>query len=810
VLQDLRFALRLIAKERGFAAAAIVVLALGIAVNATGFTLVSGVFLRERSLRDAAQVYALSWRQGNSGRVGLSSLDFEDWRAQSRSFALLAGISNETMNVSDDRELPQQAFGARVTADAFAVFEQQPMIGRVFTPDDERKGAAPVAIIAHHLWRNRYQDDPETLGATLRINGTPTTIVGVMPDGIRFPGNAEVWTPFIPSAAQESRSNRPLRVFARLKADVSRREAEAEAATIAQRLMTTYPDETKEFTGLAIETIPERFVGGPARPMFLTLMVAVSFVLLIACANVANLLLSRSVYRAREVAMRMALGATRLRIVRQLLIESIVLGGAGGALGLMLAYGGVRLFDAAVLDPTRPYFIVFSVDYGIAAYVAAVCVLTAIIAGLAPALHVSRANSSDVLKEGARGSSGGLRARWFSNAMVVSQLALTVILLAGAGLMVRSFYNLRSADNGYRAERVLAMRLQLPTTKYATPDTRRAFYEQLESRLATIAGVEAAAMTSAVPPAKNEERRIEIDGRAPAEQPPVVSVVRIGATFLDVLDRRMLRGRSLQSSDAESATQGVLVNERLARRLFADEDPIGRHLRFVQRASSTLPAQPAAAAPWRTIVGIAPTIRHSDAEDPEPDAVVYVPYAAEPPIGSWLVVRTALPPGSVFNDIRRAVQALDRDQPVYALQTIDDFLRERRWPYTAFGGAFAIFAIVALILSSVGLYALLAYAVTQRTQEIGVRMAIGARRSHVSWLFLKRGLTQVAVGLILGLAGAAAMSGVLRNVLVGVTPGDPWTFTGVTVVLAIVAIAACLVPVRRATQIDPLHALRQE
>ena len=809
MLQDLRFALRLIAKERAFSAAAIVALALGIGVNATGFTLVSGVFLRERSLRDADQVYALSWRVGTSGRFALSHPDFEDWRAASRSFAYLAAVASETMNVSDDRELPEQVLGARVTTDAFAVFEQQPLLGRAFAPDDQRKGAAPVAIIAHQIWRKRYREDPAVLGATLRINGTPATIVGVMPSGIRFPGNAEVWTPFIATPAQESRSNRPLRVFARLKADVSRREAEAEAAAIAQRIIAAYPDDMKDFSGMFVESIPERFVGGPARPMFLALMVAVSFVLLIACANVANLLLSRSVYRAREVAMRMALGATRARVVRQLLVESIVLGGAGGAVGLVLAYVGVRLFDAAVIDPSRPYFIVFSVDHTIAGYVAAVCVLTAIISGLAPALHVSRTNSNDVLKEGARGSVGGLRARWFSGAMVVSQLALTVILLAGGGLMVRSFYNLRSADNGYRAEQVLAMRLQLPNTKYATADARRAFYEQLESRLGAIAGVESAAVTTAVPPSKNEERRLEIDGRPPDPQPPIVSVVRIGPRFLDVVDRGLLRGRAFQPSDAASGSEGVFINEKLARQFFANDDPIGRRLRFVQ-AQRSGPASPAPPAPWRIIVGITPTIRHSAPEDVEPEPVVYLPYAQEPPTGAWVMVRTALPPGSVSNDIRRAVQRIDRDQPVFAIQTIDDVLRERRWPYTAFGGAFAIFALTALFLSSVGLYALMAYSVTQRTQEIGVRMAIGARAGHVSWLFLKRGLSQLAIGLTLGLAGAFALSGVLRSVLVGVTQGDPLTFVGVSAVLTIVAIAACLLPLRRALRIDPLDALRQE
>ena len=809
MLQDLRFALRLLAKERWFSAAAIVALALGIGVNATGFTLVSGVFLRERSLVEANQVYVLSWRRGVSDGSTLSHLDFEDWRAQSRSFAYLAAVIQDTMNISDDRELPEQRFGARVTADAFAVFDQQPLFGRVFTPGDQRKGAEPVAIIAEHIWRTRYRGEPSVLGTTLRINGTPATIVGVMPEGLRFPNNAEVWTPFIPTPAQESRTNRPLLVFGRLKADVSRRTAETEADGIARRLIAAYPDDTKDLTGALLHSVPERFVGGPARMMFLVMLAAVSFVLLIACANVANLLLSRSVFRAREVAMRMALGATRVRVVRQLLVESVVLAGAGGAIGLVLAYGGVRLFDASVLDRTRPYFIVFSVDYAIFAYVAAVCVLTAIVAGIAPALHVSRANSHEVLKEGGRGSVGGLRTRWFSGAMVVSQLALTIILLTGAGLMVRSFHNLRSADNGYSSEHLLAMRLQLPNAKYGTADARRAFYDQLEARVGAIAGLESVAITTTVPPTKSEERRLEIDGRPPVERPPPVAVVRIGARFFDVLGRRLLRGRAFQPSDAAPGSEGVIVNERLARQLFANEDPIGRRVRFftaLPRAGQ--PAPPAQ--PWRLIVGISPTIRHSAAEALEPDPVVYVPYSYEPPTGAWVMARTALTPASVFEDVRRTVQTIDRDQPVFTIQTIDEMLQERRWPYTAFGGAFAIFAAIALILSSVGLYALMAYSVTQRTQEIGVRMAVGARGRHVSWLFLKRGLVQLAIGLTLGLAGAFAVSGVLRRVLIGVTPGDPFTFVGVAALLTAVAIAACLLPVRRATRIDPLVALRQD
>ena len=351
---------------------------------------------------------------------------------------------NETVNLSDDRGLPERAQHALVLGDAFAVFGQQPLTGRGFTAADERQGAPAVAIIAHHIWQNRYAEDPAAIGSTLRVNGVPAIIVGVMPAGIRFPGNAEVWTPFIPTPDQARRSNRSLTVFARLIPGISRRQAETEATAIAQRAIAAYPDDTRELFSMALESVPDRFVGSGPRTMFLAMMGAVSFVLLIACANVANLLLARSATRAREMALRMALGATRLRVTRQLLVESVLLGCAGAVPGLLLAYAGVRLFDASVLDSSRPYWIVFTINYVVFAYVAAVGVVTAVLAGLAPALHLSRRNNSEALNEGARGSVGSLRMRWFSGAIVVAQLALTIVLLAGAGLMVRSFYNLRS------------------------------------------------------------------------------------------------------------------------------------------------------------------------------------------------------------------------------------------------------------------------------------------------------------------------------------------------------------------------------
>ena len=536
------------------------------------------------------------------------------------------------------------------------------------------------------------------------------------------------------------------------------------------------------------------------------MMAAVFFVLLIACANVANLLLSRSVYRAREVAMRMALGATRPRIIRQLLVESIVLGGAGGALGLLLAYGGVRLFDAAVLDPTRPYWIVFAVDFTVFGYVAAVCILTAVVAGLAPALHVSGTNSNDVLREGARGSVGSPRARWFSGAMVVAQLALTIILLAGAGLMMRSFHNLRSADNGFSAEHLLVMRLQLPLSKYTTADSRRSFYEALESRLSAIAGVEAVAITTAVPPSNNEGWRLEVDGHESTGQLPVVSVVRIGSRFFDVLQRGVVRGRSFQSVDSAPGSEGVLINERLARQFFAGEDPIGRRVQFCPgathrgRSSTALahdrrhqPRDPAQlSAGHRTGSRRLRSIRPRAAARRESNAAHRTSRC----------LATSRDPARGANDRSGSTRVRNPDDgravagTALAVHSFRWCVRNLRRDC-----ARALFG-----------RAVHPHGVCGDPADAGDWCAHGDRRSQRAraWLFLKRGLVQLAIGAALGLAGALALSGALRAVLVDVTPGDPLTLLGVTVVLMCVATAACLVPVRRATRMDPLAALRKE
>jgi predicted permease len=791
MLKDLRFALHLIAKERWFSGVAIVALALGIGVNATVFTLVNAVLIKGLPFKDSGQLYMLSSQRQSQSRGG-------------------------SVSFADDRAAPQQARAALVTANTFSLLQQPPLLGRDFSPQDERSGAESVAILGYTLWKTRYASEPGILRRSVRIDGKPATIIGVMPENMLFPSDTELWTPLVPEAEQQSRGARFFQVFGRMRPDVTRPQAQAEFTSIAARLASAYPDTNKEFTRIAIETFNERFNGGQIRVVFLAMMGAVGFVLLIACANVANLLLSRSAHRSREIAVRIALGATRWRVVRQLLIESIVLGCFGGLIGLALAVVGVRLFDNAVSGTGKPYWIIFTMDYTVFAFLAAVCVLTGILFGLAPALQVTRTNVNEVLKEGGRGNAGGVRARWLSGTMVVLELALTLVLLVGAGLMVRSFLKIYTLDLGIRTANLMTMRMQLPEVKYPTPETRRAFYDRLAPRLASIPGADSVALTTAVPPFGAGRRGLDIEGRPVRkadEEAPQIVVVTISPGFFETAGVQLLRGRVFRDTDGAAGSETIIINQRLASQYFKGEDPIGRRIRFAERPS--VPGQLAPSTPrqpevWRTIVGICPSLRHSNPQDSDPAPAAYIPYRQDPPAGVTLLVRSRLDAGSIMNLVRREVQAVDQDQPVVTVQTLDQMLAQSMWPYRVFGSLFAIFAAIALVMSAVGLYAVMAYSVTQRTPEIGVRMALGAEGRRVSWLILKRGLLQLALGLTLGLAGAFGLSRVLRTLLVQISPTDPVTFVSITIILTAVAITACIVPARRATRVDPLIALRAQ
>jgi predicted permease len=812
MLQDLRFALRLLVKERWFSAVAIVALSLGIGLNATVFTLVNAVLIRGLPFKESQDLYMLGWQHKRGGRNNVSYPEFKDWREQSKVFTGLAGWTNLSMTISDDRGLPEQARAAYLTANGFSVVGQPLLLGRDFGPQDEKRGTDRAVIIGYRIWRNRYAGDPGIVGKLTRVNGEPAVIVGVMPEGMMFPQNTEIWAVFIPTEQQERRTSRGLNVFGRVRPGGSRREAIAELNTLAGRMKTEYPKDYEELTGASIETFNERFNGGPIRAVFLAMMGAVAFVLLIACANVANLLLSRSASRAREVAVRLALGATRWRVVRQLLVEAVLLGSIGGLLGLGIAVFGVRAFDAAVTDSGKPYWIQFTIDYTVIGFLAGICVLTSVLFGLAPALHVSRTNVHGVLKEGGRGNAGGGRVRWLTGTMVVVEVALTLVLLVGAGLMIRSFLNLYRIDIGMRMERLMTMQLQLGGDKYQKPEARRAFYEQLQPRLAAIAGVEHVALTTSVPPFGLGRRPIEFDGRPvpKIEDAPNVGNVTITPGFFDVVGASITRGRGFTESDGATGAEYLVINEQMAAEHFKGEDPVGKRIKFMQFPTPEgQPAPPPAV--WRTIVGVVRTVRHSQLQDADSLSVFYAPVRQDPPGFISVMIRSAVSPETIMTAVRKEVQAIDPDQPVFNLRTMDQAMQAQMWPYRVFGTLFTIFAFIGLLLSAVGLYAVMAYAVTQRTQEIGVRVALGAQGNQVTWMVLKRGLFQLGLGLAFGLAGGFFAGRALPSrILVQTTATDPWTFVAITLLLSLVAITACVVPARRAMRVDPLVALRAE
>ena len=808
LLQDLRFAGRLMLKDKWLSAAAILAIALGIGANTMGFSIINAAFIRGFNFERAEELHSISWRPTRGRRLPSAVLDFEDWRSQSRSFTSIGAAAFGAINISDDHAAPEQTQGSRVTANLFDVLGQRPLLGRTFVEGEDRRGADAVVIIGYDIWTNRFARDPDVIGRILRINGSPATIVGIMPDGMKFPDNSELWLPFIPTDAQMTREIRPLNVFGRLAPGVTKEQAATEIDGIAQRIIKAHPNQARNVVGGQVETLIERFLGGAAPRMFTVIMGAVIFVLLIACANVANLLLSRASYRSREVAVRYALGATRWRVVRQLLIESVALASLGGIAGLALAGFGVRAFDSAIQATGAPYWLRFTIDYRVLLYVAGICVATGVIFGLAPALQVSRDNAHDTLKEGARGTAGNRRAGRLGGVMVVAELALTIVLLCGAGLMLRSFMALYAVPAGFDINGLSRMQMQLPPSNYPDADARRRFFDQLLPKVEAIPGVERAAITTAVPPLDHEEWRVIIAGSPHVEDDrrPFVSTVSVSPRYFETLGVGVTRGRGIEIADGAPGSANVVINQLMADRFFPGENPIGRQLRFVPRADEPdAPPQP-----WRTIVGVVPTFPQGNSNDVFRNTVVYLPFLNLPDRTSSLMIRSALPPASVMAAVRSIVRSIDADQPVFSIETVEQVFANERSIYRIFATLFAVLASIGLVLSAVGVYGVIAYAVTQRTQEIGVRVAIGAGRWDVAWLFLRRGLMQIAIALAIGLPAAVALGAVAQLRLVAIEPTDPVTMVGITVLMAAVALIACVVPARKAAKVDPLTALRAD
>ncbi|HKV26770.1 MAG TPA: ABC transporter permease, partial [Candidatus Acidoferrales bacterium] len=812
LLQDARYALRTLRKSPGFTAVAVLTLALGIGANATVFIIADAILFKNLPFADSDRVLYISSVNREAGRGrGESYPDYLYLRSRTHSFEALAAFSGDDVDVSDKGSIPTQVRGDSLTSNAFSVIGQRPMIGRDFLPEDVRPGATPVVILAHNLWQSRYHQNPSIVGRTIRINNVPAVIIGVMPAGINFPRGDQLWVPLIPTGNWQKREYRGLTVFGRLAPGASLASARAELTTLARDLESAYPVTNKKI-GVQVETYNDYFTSRDTRLIYLALLGAVAFVLLIACANVANLLLARATGRVREVSIRVALGARRARVIRQLLVESLILATHGGVLGSLLGFWGVRLFRETIIPGDAPAYLAFSIDYRVFAYLLAVTVLTGILFGLAPALRLSRLDINTTLKEGGPGAGRNLRARFLSTVLVVGQIALAFVLLVGAGLMIRSFLNMTRTPIGANTNNILSMDIILRPAKYPTPQTQISFHEQLKARLLALPGIESVAMASNFPGDGWTDFVYELEG-SPAVDPrklPRVGGVIVSPSYFQVLDIRSVRGRVFTDLDGVSGVPVVVANKSFATISWPNEEPLGKRLRLIMPPLSTPNAPASVPQAWLTVVGIVPDIVQSDSSEGAHDPLIYIPYRQLPQREMVVGARTIVPPGTLSNAFRREVLTTDPELPVTDLRTLDALLRERAWPWRIYGSMFSIFAAIAFLLASVGLYAVIAHSVSQRTQEIGIRMALGASPRGILLMVLRQGVLQLLIGLVLGLAASLGLTQALGDMLIGVKPFDPLTFLSLALVLSLAALLGCAIPARRAMRVDPMVALRHE
>jgi putative ABC transport system permease protein len=811
LFRDVRFAARLLFKDRWFTLMAVVVLALGIGANNAVFTIVNAVLLRSLPLPKPDQIVFVGTKDNQGRDMGVSLRDFEDWQRSAKTMSAMSWVFSGSFNVGNEGLTPDLIPGCYVSANFFKMLGVPPARGRDFTPAEDTQGSPLVVMISDTLWRHRYSGDSAIVGKTIRIGDLPGTIVGVMPEDMHFPFNADLWIPvgaMTPALYQQPRQARGYFAVGRLADGVTVVQSRSELQAIGKRLAEQYPATNRDLFPNA-DPFLQRTLGPQIRLLFWSLLGAVGFVVLIACSNVANLLLARAARRSGEMSVRVAIGASRWNIVRQLLIESILLALIAGAVGLLFSIAGIRWFGLEAQNVGVPYWMVFTMDWRTFAFLLALCLATGVIFGLAPALHASKTNVNEMLKEGGRTGSGGVRARRWTAGLIVVQIALTLVLLAGSGLMLRSFLTMYRMDIGIQTAHLVTAGMIIPARKYPGWEDRTRFLQSIDDRFASTAGIEAASTASSIPFGGGAVRQIEVDGRAgtPGNRLPEVTMVSVGSRYFDAIGVSLVRGRAFTSEDGAPGRQVAIVNQRLAAIYFAGQNPVGRLIRLSQSTARNENAE------WLTIVGLSPNVRQrNNNQESEPDPVAYIPHRQNASMAraASVLARMRTPPPQATRTLYEAMKGVDPDQAMATPLTMDDALAQNRWLLRVFTTMFIAFAVIALVVSSVGLYAVTAYAVTQHTREIGVRLALGAQPGPVIWLFLKRSLVQLAIGVVIGLGAALALGRVLQSFLVQTSARDPLTLLSIVVVMTVVAIAASLFPARRATRLDPLIALRHE
>src|SRR6266404_1298381 len=810
-MADLRYGFRALRRSPGFALGAILVLALGIGANTAIFSLVNAALLRPLPYEEPSRLVQLWHIPPAKSFPGLtlfsiSPANYLDWQRQSSSFEAMAAYGGRSFTFGG-RERPEAILGAAVSPEFFSLLRVRPLLGRTFTADENAAGGSKVILLSYKFWRDHFGSDANIVGRDITINSQPYSVVGVMPDAFRFPGWAPVWVPLAWSNEDRAvRSNHNYMVVGRLKPGVAIEQAKSELGAISTRLEQQYPEDDKGWGATAIP-LREQLVGD-IRPALLVLFGAVAFVLLIACANVANLVLAKTLARRKEIAIRTALGAGRAAIVRHILAETVVLSVAGGALGLLLARLSIGLMVKLLAD-RLPRFVEVTLDTQVLVFTLVVSILTGVLAGLIPGLRFTRTDVNEALKQGSRGSSdaGGGKTR---NVLVVSEVALSLVLLIGAGLMVRTLWELRSVKPGFDSANVLTMDVVVPADRFSAPAGQVNFFQEVLQRVRALPGVDSAGVIDSLPLSDGGSHQpFSIEGRPvlPMSEQPEVDVRLISPGYLRAMHVPIVRGRDLSEADAAGRPGAALISDALARRFWPNEDPFGKHI--------TLTFSPDVV---REVVGIVGNVKLDSLDETRPVDTIYVALGqvTVSPGESWhsfgltLAVRTESEPHSAISAVTAAIHQVGPDIPVVDVLSMDDVIAQSMSPQRFNLLLLATFAGLALVLAAVGIYGVLSYTVRRRVREIGIRMALGASHSDVLKMVVGDGMKPILIGVVMGLAAAFALSRLVASLVFGVHPTDPLTFSAVAMILITVGVLAKIVHAYRATRIEPVRTLRED
>ena len=806
LLTDIRSGVRMLIKYPTLSLVAIVTLGLGLGLSTTVFCVVNGGLFKGLPFPDGDRIVSLvaTNPSQNQPRQPISVQDLAIWQARQTVFDKMGPYFFSPMNLSAEEGRPERFSGGLLSVAAFEALGVQPALGRGFREGDDRPGADAVILLSDTLWRERYGASPAVVGTAIRVNGAMRTVIGVMPPGFAFPIREAVWTPLAVNPLAQPRGQGPLYlVVGRLKPGVSVSQARAQATAIAAQIESEFPA-TNRGVGADVMPYTKTIFGPEIYALLYTMLGAGIGVLLIACVNVSNLLVARASLRRREVAVRMALGAGKSRVVRQHLTEVLVLAAAGGAIGIVLSIFGMRWFTNALSVNPPPFWITFSLDYRVMLFVLGIIALASVVAGTLPALHAARVTAGSALKDDSRGSTSGSLGK-FSSVLVVAELAVSCGLLIAAGLMIKSVTQLKNLQMPFEIEHILTARVDLPQASYPNSAASIRFFEQLLPRLQAVPGVEAATLSDGLPAAGNGTITVQIEGKSypQASDYPLAREGIVTAGYFDTFQAKVLRGREFTPADTSASQPVAIVNESFARTHFPGVDPVGHQMKRIR---------PATQEPWMTIVGVVPDLLMEGIGNNNASPVgYYIPIAqSDVANGVRIAVRSSGEPAALTSLIRSAVTSLDPNLAIYEISTLRRVIDRQTWFYTVFGTFFMAFGLCALFLAAAGLYGVMSFSVTQRTREMGIRSALGARGMPLIVLVMRRSVVQLAIGLFLGLALALLASGALAPVLYHVQPRDRMVFALVVVTLAVASLIATFLPARRVTRIDPVVALAVE